>query len=493
VAQIVALGKACEIAQRDMQHTPRRTQELRDRLYSQIKTAIPAAHLNGHSELRLPNTLSISFAGIEANTLLSELSNVAASAGAACHSGDVKVSRVLQAMHVPVELAMGTIRFSTGKFLSENDIDQAAGLIIEAVHKLGSQQSAALLNEPTHIRLTQFTHGLGCACKLRPQVLEEVLKNLPPFKHNDILVGTETSDDAAVYRLSDEMAIVQTLDFFTPVVDDPYEFGAIAAANALSDIYAMGAKPLFALNIAAFPSQRLPTAVLHQILKGAADKAAEAGIPTIGGHTVDDNEPKFGLAATGVVHPQRIWRNAGAQEGDVLILTKPIGTGIISTAVKKGMASSHQQQQASKFMAQLNRVAAETASKFSIHACTDITGFGLLGHLKEMAEASDCTFKINSQTIPLLDGVIELVLAGSVPGGTRNNLEFVAHAVTFDASLPDYMKLICADAQTSGGLLFCVPMAESSLLLEQLHKAGIDQSAIIGQVQAKGSCSINVV
>lgn len=493
VAQIVALGKACEIAKRDMDFTPKRAQMLRDQLYSRIKDGFSSAYLNGHPELRLPNTLSISFAGIEANTLLSELTTVAASAGAACHAGDVKLSKVLEAMHVPVEQAMGTIRFSTGKFLSEAEIDRAADEILGAVHKLANHQSVVVQENAETIRLTQFTHGLGCACKLRPQVLEEVLKNLPAFPHKNILVGTETSDDAAVYRLTDDMALVQTLDFFTPVVDDPYTFGAIAAANALSDIYAMGAKPLFALNIAAFPSQRLPTWVLHQILKGAADKAAEAGIPTMGGHTVDDNEPKFGLAVTGIVHPQHIWRNQGAKVGDKLILTKPLGTGIVSTALKRGMASKSQQQQASDCMAQLNRVAAEVGGRFTVNACTDITGFGLLGHVKEMAEASGCTFRINSKELPLIEGVVDLVLAGSVPGGTQNNLEFVSNAVAFKEDVPNYLRLICADAQTSGGLLFCVPEPEAKEMLKQLHLAGIHQASCIGKVMSKEERFIKVV
>ena len=484
VLEIAGFGKACETALRDLDDNAKRYMMLRDKLYTSIIADMPDVRLNGHPEERLPNTLSLSFYGIEANTLLSELSGVAASAGAACHAGDVKVSRVLEAMNVPVDWAMGTIRFSTGKFLSEGDVEQAGRQVVEAVRKLDVQGMAETIANDEEVKLTRFTHGLGCACKLRPQVLEAVLKKIPRMHVPAVLVGNETSDDAAVYRLNDDTAIVETLDFFTPVVDNPYDFGSIAAANALSDIYAMGAKPIFALNIAAFPSQRLPVKVLEDILLGASDKAAEAGIPIIGGHTVDDTEPKFGLAVTGLVHPGRILLNSGAKPGDVLILTKPLGTGIIATAAKQGLATEAQIKSATAHMSMLNKTAAEVAEKFNIHACTDITGFGLLGHLKEMAEGSDCGIEIETKHVPLMNGVYELALAGAIPGGTINNLDFVKEMVLFDDAVTHLMQFILADAQTSGGLVFSLPQGQSVEMLTALKNKGINHATVIGRIVA---------
>ena len=385
VLEIVGLGKACALVSENLASFSDQLRELRDLLEQGIKETFPWVKVNGHPENRLPNTSSISFRGIEANTILSEMVNVAASAGAACHAEHVDVSHVLRAMRVPVEYAMGTIRFSVGRNTTKEEIGRALTEIRSVIQRLKpDENSLPLVADPGQIRLTQFTHGLGCACKLRPQLLEEVLKDMPVPKDRRILIGTETADDAAVYLISPDKAIVQTVDFFTPIVDDPYQFGAISAANSLSDIYAMGAQPLFALSIVGFPSNRLPVTVLKEILKGASDKAAEAGIAIIGGHTVDDTEPKFGLAVTGEVHPDKIWTNANAQEGDALVLTKPIGTGILTTALKQGLLKAEDAQQVILQMAELNKETSEAAKEFDIHACTDITGFGLLGHLLGM-------------------------------------------------------------------------------------------------------------
>ncbi len=243
-------------------------------------------------------------------------------------------------MGVPLEYAMGTVRFSVGRGTTPAMVDEAARVVAEAVHRMRPDLPAApaMQEGDGPVRLTRFTRGMGCACKLRPQDLETVLKSLPKVTDPAVLVGPEHSDDAAVYRLTDDLAIVSTVDFFTPIADDPFDFGAISAANSLSDIYAMGARPLFALSVVAFPSRRLPLSVLERILAGAAEVAREAGIPILGGHTVDDTEPKFGLAVTGVVHPGRVLTNAAARAGDALVLTKPIGTGILATAVKRGQA-----------------------------------------------------------------------------------------------------------------------------------------------------------
>jgi cysteine desulfurase len=490
VALIAGLGKACELALRNMDENMAHSKKLRDLLYNNIFDAIPDIVLNGNPEQRLPNTLSLSFPGIEANLILSELSDkVAASAGAACHSGETNISATLKAMGVPVNTAMGTIRFSTGRFLNEEDIENASRAIIEVVSRQSSY--TPLINGSAKIRLTQFTHGLGCACKLRPQALEEILQSLPVIIHPDILIGNDNSDDAAVYRINENQAIVQTVDFFTPIVDDPYQFGAIAAANSLSDIYAMGAMPLFALNIVGFPSNRLPIEVLKQIMKGAADKGAEAGIQIIGGHTVDDPEPKFGLAVTGIIHPDKILKNSGAQPGDVLILTKPIGTGILATAMKRGLLDQQTSNRTIEHMLLLNKTAAEIMIDFPVSACTDITGFGLLGHLYEMTFASGVNAEIFFANVPILPGAEDMAAAGIIPGGTLNNFEFAAKFAVWDEKVTYIKKVLLCDAQTSGGLLIALPERYSHDLMNKLTEKGINGD-MIGKIISKGTGLINV-
>ncbi|MBE0638314.1 MAG: selenide, water dikinase SelD [Bacteroidales bacterium] len=483
VLEIVGLGKAAEIAKRDLEANTRQMKSSRDLLQQLLTEALPGIKLNGHPDFRLPNTLSLSFPKIEANTLLDELKGIAASAGAACHADHVDVSAVLTAMKIPVDIAMGTIRFSTGKLSTAADMEKAAQIIIKAVHRLRPKEHVTQNVEiqTGEIKLTSFTHGLGCACKIRPQYLEQVLKDLPQVFDKNVLIGASTSDDAAVYLINESTAIVQTVDFFTPVVDDPYYFGAIAAANALSDIYAMGAKPLFALNIVGFPDNRLPMQVLKDILRGASDKAAEAGISVLGGHTVEDTEPKFGMVVTGVVHPSKVISNAGAKPGDVLILTKPIGTGIISTAVKRGLADEKTALSARNVMAELNAKAAKLMESFPVNSCTDITGFGLLGHLKEMVMASGVQVKINASMVPFIEGTYELAMAGSIPGGTRNNLDFVSGVVEWDKDIPEITRLILCDAQTSGGLLISLPKKDAE---EYIRQFGLSAS-IIGMVSEK--------
>ncbi|WP_437127406.1 selenide, water dikinase SelD [Maribellus mangrovi] len=341
------------------------------------------------------------------------------------------------------------------------------------------------------MKLTHYTHGLGCACKIQPAKLEAVLKKLTPIVNENVLVGTETADDAAVYLLREDLALVQTLDFFTPIVDDPYQFGAVAAANALSDIYAMGAEPLFALNIVGFPEEALPMEVLEQILKGAQDKAAEAGIPVLGGHTIEDPEPKFGMVVSGSVHPQKIIKNTGALPADQLVLTKPLGTGILSTAIKRGMVDDQLRDRVTQQMAQLNKTAAEVMQKYKVNACTDVTGFGLIGHLKEMTSSSECDAMIEYQKIPFLPEVKNLATAGVIPGGSYNNLDFVSNFVDF-GTLPRTDQLLLCDAQTSGGLLIALPAKEAQNLVNDLHEAGINEAHIIGEMTSKGEGMIQI-
>ena len=498
VLEIVGLGKACELAQRDLEVNFTQYRAMRDRLHQALldKLGEDSTRLNGHPKERLPNTLSLSFRGVEANTLLSEIGeSVAASAGAACHADRVDVSAVLQAMQVPTEWAMGTVRFSVGRDTTSEEIDQAARIVVEAVQRLQPKGVFSLkldLPDEGEYKLTHYTHGLGCACKLRPQALEEVLASLPLSIDPAALVGSNTSDDAAVYRISDEIAIVQTVDFFTPIVDDPYLFGAISAANSLSDIYAMGARPLFALNIVGFPDKRLPLHVLKEILRGAHDKADEAGISILGGHTVEDTEPKYGLAVTGTVHPSKVIRNSTAQPGDALILTKPIGLGIIATAVKSGLASSEAAHEAIKVMTSLNRTACETMLEEEVSACTDITGFGLLGHLREMAVGSGVDVTISAPAVPTIPGCWDLAGAGAIPGGTLNNLAHVKNYVTFEPGVSRVAQLILADAQTSGGLLISLPESRVDKLLVRMWERGVVSAAQVGLVTGEGSGLIHV-
>jgi len=305
------------------------------------------------------------------------------------------------------------------------------------------------------------------------------------------LVGTETSDDATVYKLSDDLALVQTLDFFTPIVDDPYDFGAIAAANALSDIYAMGAKPIFALNIVGFPEEALPLSVLEQILKGAHDKASEAGIPVLGGHTIEDPEPKYGMVVSGVIHPTKIIKNEGARPGDVLVLTKPIGTGIISTAIKRGLVDESLKKEVTAYMSQLNKIAAETMIDYDIHACTDVTGFGLLGHLREMSKASKCDVNLYFDKIPFIRDTKALATAGIIPGGTYNNLEFVKEDIDY-GNHTRTNQLLLNDAQTSGGLLVVMKKIEATDYMQKLKSKGIKDVKIIGEFSKKGKGKIKI-
>jgi selenide,water dikinase len=299
-----------------------------------------------------------------------------------------------------------------------------------------------------------------------------------------VLVGTETADDAAVYLLRKDLAVVATLDFFTPIVDDPRDFGAIAAANSLSDVYAMGAKPLFALSILGFPTTKLPLEVMGAILQGCAEKAAEAGCPLLGGHSIDDAEPKFGLSVVGVVHPDRILRNKGAKAGDVLFLTKPLGSGILTTALKRGKLPADLQGFVVGVMKGLNAPAAEAAQEVGVNAATDVTGFGLLGHLRGMLRASGVAARLRFNAVPLIHGVLDFARDGVVPGGTQKNLANFGKTTRFDGSWSEAEKLAVADAQTSGGLLLSVPGEKSAAMTEALKKRGIEHFARIGEIEA---------
>jgi selenide,water dikinase len=334
------------------------------------------------------------------------------------------------------------------------------------------------------VTLTSLSHGAGCGCKLPAAAIGPLLEKLAPAADPNVLVGFGTSDDAGVYRVRDDLAIVQTVDFFTPIVDDPYDFGRIAAANALSDIYAMGATPLSALNLVAFSLGELGEGMLVEILRGGGAVAAEAGVAVIGGHSIEDAEPKFGMAVMGTVHPDAVITNAGGRPGDALVLTKPLGAGAVATAIKRGLPAPL--DQAVAVMSRLNRDAAAAARDAGVHAMTDVTGFGLLGHLRELAQASGLAAEVTAEAVPAIDGVTELLAEEderAVAGGTRRNR---AHAETFSsfaASVPEARRWLVCDAMTSGGLLVAVDP----------ERAGQIPGAVIGRLLKGAVGTIAVV
>ncbi|EIM06925.1 selenide, water dikinase [Planococcus antarcticus DSM 14505] len=307
-----------------------------------------------------------------------------------------------------------------------------------------------------------------------------------------MLVGLETADDAGVYKINDETALVQTLDFFTPIVDDAYMFGQIGAANALSDVYAMGGKPLTVMNIVAFPINTLDKSILADILAGASDKVKESGAALVGGHSIDDQEPKFGLSVTGTIHPDRIRSNAGAKPGDRLILTKPIGVGILTTAIKQGILEKEDLDEVMNVMATLNKTAAEVMDKFTVNACTDVTGFGLLGHTMEIAKGGNVGVTVNNHDVPVLSRAKELAAQNVIPGGTRKNRQWLADDIDYADSISEIDQLILCDAVTSGGLLISVPEAQADALQRELLENNV-QSAIIGNVTSENAGRIQVI
>jgi selenide,water dikinase len=338
------------------------------------------------------------------------------------------------------------------------------------------------------VRLTRFSHGAGCACKLSPDDLRTVLglvQGLEPAADPHLLVGMDTSDDAAVYLVRDDLGLVVTTDFFTPIVDDPYDWGRIAATNALSDVYAMGGTPLLALNLVAWPREGLAFELLARVLDGGADVVRAAGALVGGGHSIDDAEPKYGLAVIGTVHPDDVLTNAGARPGDALVLTKPIGLGIVSTAVKRDNATPELVADAVHVMTALNASARDAALELghATHAATDVTGFGLLGHLREMLAASGVAAEVDAAAVPVIDGVRDLVAAGMVAGGTQRNHAFMSDVVDWGA-LPDDEQLLLADAQTSGGLLIAVAAERAPALVNALESRGTLAAAVVGRTTA---------
>ena len=318
--------------------------------------------------------------------------------------------------------------------------------------------------------------------------MKNLLSSLPQQADPNLLVGFETSDDAGVYQLNDTQAIVTTADFITPPTDDPRLFGQIAAANALSDVYAMGGRPLTCLNLLAFPANKLGQEILHGIIAGAAEKILEAGAVLAGGHSIKDEEPKFGLAVTGMVHPQKIWRNNGAQVGDALLLTKPLGSGVLLNANLKGWVNQEAIEECFRQLATLNRVAAETLQAFNVHAATDITGFGLAGHVLEIVQGSKVTIEIEIQNLPWLPEAVAMYERGMTTGTNQANRKLVEDDVKFPAQ--QVMQELLVDPQTSGGLLVSLPAEEAEIALNKLHEAGVPNACLIGQVIPRGNKGI---
>jgi len=302
------------------------------------------------------------------------------------------------------------------------------------------------------------------------------------MKDPNLIVGMEKPDDAGVYRISDDLALILTLDFFTPIVDDAYDFGQIAVANALSDVYAMGGRPLLAMNIICFPSTGMDISILQEILRGGFDKMQESGVLLVGGHSVDDNEIKYGLSVTGTVHPNKVLKNIGGRPGDVVILTKPLGTGIISTAIKAGMVDKNVEKKVIKSMKSLNKKSAELMDGLPVHACTDVTGFGLLGHACEMIEGLDVGMRIFAARIPVFAKALEYARMGLIPGGTYRNQEYRASMVDIEHGIDEELVKVLFDPQTSGGLLIVLPDAEAGRLLSLLHAEGIRDAALVGEI-----------
>lgn len=341
-------------------------------------------------------------------------------------------------------------------------------------------------------KLTDMTTSGGWAAKIGPEVLASVLSKLPRNESTDnLLVGLETSDDAAVYKLNNDSALIQTLDFFTPMIDDPYIFGQIAAANSLSDVYAMGGKPIVAMNIVCFPSCH-DMNVLAEILKGGFDKVKESGALLVGGHTVDDKEPKYGLSVSGIVHPDKVLSNATSKVGDKLIITKPIGVGILNTAMKEGLVDKEVSEKVIETMIHLNKYAAMSFDNIEVNSVTDITGFGLLGHALEMAKASNVSIEIDSKEVPILEGAVDMARMGIIPAGMYRNKEYIGKDVSTN-NIATEIEDILYDPQTSGGLLISVREELADMLIKDMKKNGSIEAKVIGEVKEKSSKYITVI
>ncbi len=476
VLEISGLGEAARLFTENEKNIIAHQRRIRDRFFDSLKKELPGIELNGHEEYRLPNTANIYFPECNAAKLLDTLPEIAASGGAACHAGAIEPSQVLKAMGISDERALGSIRFSFGRTNTPDEVEIAVKKIVTAVKK--QQQKPGMFNlfnsaEP------------GCSCKLSAAKLQKILGNIsspPPAGKN---IGFETGDDAAVYFIDDETAILSSVDFFAPIVDDPFDFGRIAAANALSDIYAMGGTPLFANSLVAFPDGEVADEVLEKILKGADVIAREAGIQILGGHSIRDQEMKFGLSVVGIAKESHLLKNNGCHEQDLLILTKPLGTGILAKALQRNLLADQDRQALIRQMVFLNKRAADILRDYPVSACTDVTGFGLLGHLSEMLKGSNKSAILSHGDIPFMDNVGKFARMGLFsPGLTDNRKHFDGNVVWKETAAPVFRN-IYHDPQTSGGLLFSLNARDAQAILKDFEKAGLMNVRIIGRICEK--------
>jgi selenide, water dikinase len=349
------------------------------------------------------------------------------------------------------------------------------------------------MNAPERIRLTEFSHGGGCGCKIAPAVLSEILASTPiRGLPKDLLVGTETADDAAIYRLNDSQALVATTDFFTPIVDDPFDFGRIAATNAISDVYAMGGRPIFALAIVGMPLDKLPVAVIQKILEGGESVCAAAGIPIAGGHSIDTLEPIYGLVALGLVHPQKVKRNSSAKAGDVLILGKPLGIGILSAVLKKGKLSDAGYRAMLDWTTRLNTPGEALAELPGVHALTDVTGFGLAGHLLEILRGSKLAGEVQFDALPVIPEALDWVKQGIATGASERNWNGYGHEVALPQGFADWKRKLISDPQTSGGLLVSCAADDVQAVLDEFRNRGFAEVTVIGKLDT-GAARLRII
>ena len=484
VLEIVGIGSACELVSKELKNRIKHFKKTRNILYKALIENNPNIILHGPSinvdddldkeEQRLSNTLYISFPNIKANLILDLLSDkIACSSGAACHSDEVKMSYVLSAMNVQPEVAMGTLRISTGLRLTETDAELSAKYINNVVNDLYSNNNNNNINT-VQCRLTKNTHGMGCGCKLSPKLLNNILNSLPKMKcietNPNIIVSNSTNDDACVYSLSqietNKTNLISTIDFLTPICDNPFDYGEITCANALSDIYAMGGEPINALSIVAFPIERLSLDILKQILTGVLTKADEANCPILGGHSIEDNEPKIGLSVNGICNVDHVWKNSTPEIDDVIILTKPIGVGVIMTGVKRDYVHESKDKcvkDAIDSMKMLNKYHVsvikeiETQKGKVVNACTDVTGFGLVGHLVEcIANSKELSIEIELSKVKFFDKSKEMVEMNIYSNAAENNLNYYSNKCKYSEDVARVEKILMNDPQTSGGLVLFV-------------------------------------
>ncbi|MBN2279363.1 MAG: selenide, water dikinase SelD [Candidatus Marinimicrobia bacterium] len=485
VLEIVGLGVAAQIFHYNSENIILKQKELRDAFVQLLKSTIPSIQINGDVKNKLPNTANIYFPGLNANTILAKIPEIAASAGAACHATSILPSSVLKAMGCSDERALGSIRFSLGRRTDHEEIKFAVERLAEVCQELRPKT-----NDMDKGKISLREAALGCSCKLSPEGLNNILRKIAKSNLEPTMtIGFENSDDASVYYLDDQQAILNTVDFFSPIVEDPFDFGRIAAANALSDIYAMGGTPLFANNIVQYPEANLPADLLVEILNGAQSVAEEARIPILGGHSVKDDNIKYGLSVTGIVKREQIWQNSGARAGDKLVITKPIGTGILCEALKNNLLEDKEKANLIDVMARLNQEAAEIMKKYPITSCTDVTGFGLMGHLSEMMEASALTAIVRYDHVPVLGEAKKIARLGMIGEGYRGNLEFFEKYVDWSDKVDNIYKKLFFDPQTSGGLLFTI---------DEKHDQGLCQThpglfTILGEITERKNKLIVVV